>query len=234
MSKEAIILPEEDSEHGFGTVPLIFPKCMAPVCGKPFLTYVLDYLAKNNVHKVILSVGFRKDHIINYFKTEYNSVRIEYAIEDEPLGTGGAVKNALGKCSGKNVFILNGDTCFVPDLTQMENHHLHSESEITIAVKKMQETKRFGIVITDQNERITEFLEKDESAGKGLINGGIYLINRKIIEDFQKQKFSLETDIFKEFVSKIQIHAFLTDAFFLDIGIPEDYQRAQSELPECI
>lgn len=229
ITREAIILAGGLGTRLQDTVAEL-PKCMAPVCNKPFLTFVLDYLAKNNIHKVILSVGFRKDHIINYFKSEYNSVSIDYAVEDEPLGTGGAVKNALRKCKGKSVFILNGDTCFGPDLTEMEKQHLNSDSDITIAVKLLQDTKRFGMVITDQDERILEFREKDESAGEGLINGGIYLINRKIIEEFQKQKFSLETDVFKESVSKIQIHAFLTDSFFLDIGIPEDYLRAQSEL----
>ncbi len=110
-TKEAIVLA-----GGLGTrlqtvLPGI-PKCMAPVNGKPFLTYVLDYLVSQGINKVILSVGYRKDQIINYFGEKYLSIIIKYAIETEPLGTGGAVKFAFEQCLQDQVFVVNGDTYF--------------------------------------------------------------------------------------------------------------------------
>jgi len=229
-NKEAIILA-----GGLGTrlrgVLLGIPKCMAPVHGKPFLTYILDYLVNQKINKVILSVGYRKDHIINYFGKQYQSIEIDYAVENEPLGTGGAAKHAFNQCSQEDVFIINGDTYFTPDLQALESLHRHSYADITIAVKQLAETSRYGLIRADETGRITNFREKDRVTGSGWINGGIYLINKRIFKEFSSQKFSLENDVFKTSCSIFQIQAFQTDAFFLDIGIPEDYARAQNLLP---
>ena len=170
---------------------------MAPVNGKPFLTYVLDYLAGQGVNKVILSVGYLKNQIINYFGGDYKSLKIEYAIENEPLGTGGAVKLSSGFCNQDEVFVLNGDTCFFPDLKAMEDLHFLKTADITIAIKQMTDTTRYGLVMTD----------------------------------FPEQKFSLENDIFKKSCSKFKMQAFRSDAFFLDMGIPKDYVKAQTMIP---
>jgi len=203
------------------------PKCMAPMNGKPFLAYVLDYLIEQGFTKVILSVGYLKDHIINYFGTNYNSVEIAYAVENMPLGTGGAVKLSFGFCKQEDIFVLNGDTCFFPDLSAMEDLHFETTADITIAAKHVTETSRYGLIVTDTKGRIKEFREKATS-GEGLINGGIYLINRKIVDNFPVHSFSLENDIFKKSSLKFKIQAFQSNAFFLDIGIPEDYSKAQT------
>jgi D-glycero-alpha-D-manno-heptose 1-phosphate guanylyltransferase len=227
--KEAIILA-----GGLGTriqevLPGI-PKCMALVQDKPFLTYVLDYLIQQQISKVILSVGYRKEQIINHFGNYYQSLVIEYVTEDEPLGTGGATKLALTRCTQDNVFVMNGDTYFRPDMHVMENLHKHTAASITIAVKFLDETRRYGVVISNKSGRITDFREKDPKAGSGCINGGIYLVNRQLLDDFQQPKFSLENDVFKTYCSTIHMQAFQSDAFFLDMGIPEDYTRAQTLL----
>jgi D-glycero-alpha-D-manno-heptose 1-phosphate guanylyltransferase len=201
---------------------------MAPVNGKPFLTYVFDYLITQDISKVILSVGFRKEHIINYFGHSYNSMEIEYAVENEPLGTGGAIKLAMDQVAGKNAFVINGDTYFVPDLRQMLATHDKNSADITIAVKKMPETQRYGTVVFDKNGTITDFKEKDPKIGAGLINGGIYLINKNVMEGFTEKKFSLENDVFKKSFTSLKMQAYKTEAFFLDMGIPEDYIIAQN------
>lgn len=226
-TKEVIVLA-----GGFGSrlkdvLPGI-PKCMAPVQGKPFLTYVLDYLENQQIYKVILSVAYRKDQIISFFGNMYNSMAIDYSMETEPLGTGGAVKLALNRCTDDDVFIMNGDTCFIADLAAMEKQHFHSTADVTIAVKHMTETARYGLVSANQEGRITDFREKHPSAGRGWINGGIYLMKRDILNDFPLQKFSLENDFFKSKVSELTLQAFQSDGFFLDIGIPEDYAKAQT------
>jgi len=226
-TKEAIILA-----GGFGTrlqsvLPDI-PKCMAPVNGKPFLTYILDYLITQKISKVILSVGFRKDQIINNFGDYYNSIAIEYAVENEPLGTGGAIKLAMNQVTGKSVFVFNGDTYFIPDLEMMHETHKKNSADITIAVKQMLETDRYGTVELDKNAAIIHFKEKESNMGTGLINGGIYLINRHVLDAFGEKRFSLEQDVFKKSTHSLKMQAFRTDAFFLDIGIPDDYAKAQN------
>ena len=233
VTKDVIILA-----GGLGTrlqsVLTDIPKCMAPIGGLPFLTYVFDYLINQNISKVIVSVGYRKYHIINYFGDSYKSLIIEYSIETEPLGTGGALKLASSHCNQNQVFVMNGDTYFVPDLQSMEILHFQTNADVTIAVKQMLETKRYGIVQTDMEDRILEFREKDPGSGPGLINGGIYLINRELFDNFTEQKFSLEQDVFKKSSLSLKMQASITDAFFLDMGIPEDYTRAQEILPKII
>jgi D-glycero-alpha-D-manno-heptose 1-phosphate guanylyltransferase len=204
------------------------PKCMAPVNNLPFLTYVFDYLEDQQIHKVILSVGYCKEQIINYFGNKYNSLEIVYAIENEPLGTGGALKLASTFCSQNQVFVINGDTYFIPELEPLEKIHFDTSADVTISVKKLKETARYGLVSINQAGRITEFKEKEIGSGEGWINGGIYLINRKLIGNFNSQKFSLENDLFKKYTSVINMQAFKTDSFFLDIGIPSDYAKAQT------
>jgi D-glycero-alpha-D-manno-heptose 1-phosphate guanylyltransferase len=226
-TKEVIVLAGGLGSRLKGVLPDI-PKCMAPVQGKPFLMYVLDYLAHQQICKVILSVAYRKEQIISFFGDKYNSMAIEYSIENEPLGTGGAVKHALNLCAEGEVFALNGDTYFIADLVAMGKVHVKSSANVTIAVKHMTETARYGLISANKQGRITDFREKDPSLGSGWINGGIYLLNREIFNGFPHQKFSLENDFFKTKVSELTLHAFQSDGFFLDIGIPEDYAKAQT------
>lgn len=226
-TKEAIVLA-----GGLGTrlqsVLPDTPKCMAPVKGIPFLVYVLDYLITQNISKVILSVSYRKEQIINYFGNKYKSLFIEYAVDEIPMGTGGALRFASKYCSQDEVFVINGDTYFIPDLEALQGTHRQVSADITIAVKYMQEPDRYGVVQMDKSGRITDFKEKDIVSGSGWINGGIYLINRQVLNALPEQKFSLENDVFKVSCSVMQLQAFQTEAFFLDMGVPEDYERAQS------
>jgi D-glycero-alpha-D-manno-heptose 1-phosphate guanylyltransferase len=228
--KEAIVLA-----GGLGTrlqsVLPSFPKCMAPIKDKPFLVYVFEYLINQQINKVILSIGYRKDQIINYFGNEYRSLSIEYAIENEPLGTGGAIKLALNLCTQDEVFVVNGDTYFIPDLAAMQKLHNDKSADMSIAVKFLMETGRYGLVISDELGRITDFREKDMVSGSGWINGGIYLIKRQLFDGLSEKRFSIENDVFRISCSTLQMQAFQTDAFFLDMGIPEDYTRAQALLP---
>jgi len=226
-TKEAIVLAGGLGTRLQSVLPDI-PKCMATIHGRPFLTYIFDYLISEGIHKVILSVGYRKDHIINYFNNSYRSLKIEYSIETEPLGTGGAIKLASGYSIENEIFILNGDTIFTPRLFEMEEMHLNSFADTTIAVKHLAETARYGLIISDESGRVTEFKEKDPTAESGWINGGIYLINKKIFIKTPQNKFSIEHDIFRSSCSSLYLQAYKTEAFFLDIGIPEDYFKAQT------
>ena len=130
MVKEAVILA-----GGFGTrlqsVVADVPKPMAPVNGKPFLQYILDYCIKQGIERVVLSTGYKHEVIFSFFGTQYNTITIQYAHEQEPLGTGGGIQFALQKCIDENVVVLNGDTFFDVDLQALESQHISAQSELS-------------------------------------------------------------------------------------------------------
>jgi len=228
--KEAIILA-----GGFGTrlqsVVKELPKPMAPVGGRPFLTYILDYLIDYNYSKVVLSVGYLHEKIEDHFGTQYKSLRISYAVEKEPLGTGGGIFYALSQCTSENVLILNGDTLFKADLDALQNFHEQHQSALSIILRQVPDTSRYGSVQTEENQRIISFTEKNNSIGAGTINGGIYLINKDFAQKLSlPKKFSFEKDLMEKYVHAMPFYGIASDGYFIDIGIPEDYARAQKEL----
>ncbi len=156
------------------------PKCMAPVADKPFLWYLLKYLTRFDVNRVILSVGYLRDVIFKWIdevKDEFPFV-FDYAVEEEPLGTGGGIKLALSKATTGDVIVLNGDTFFDVNLNELLEAHRLYPSAVTIALKPMREFERYGrVIINEMDNRIVEFKEK-ECCKEGLINGGVYVINR--------------------------------------------------------
>lgn len=218
---------------GFGTrlnsVISDIPKPMAPISGKPFLEYLFAYLERNGITKVIMSVGYKYDIIKKYFGGLYQKIKIVYVVEKEPLGTGGAIKKALEKVDAENVFILNGDTFFNVDLSILNKQYSLNKSPLILALKKMENFDRYGSVEIDKNNRIVLFSEKTHRE-KGNINGGIYLIKKNIFEGFLLPKvFSFESFIQTNY-RVLQAEALILEYYFIDIGIPEDYKTAQSEL----
>ena len=157
------------------------PKCMAPIANKPFLWYLLKYLTKFDVSKVILSLGYLRGVIIDWIdecKDEF-PFAFEYAVEDEPLGTGGGIKLALKRTSKPNIIVLNGDTFFDVNLNELYEWHCLYPSSITLALKPMENFDRYGNVqICEDTNQIRRFDEK-KYCEKGLINGGIYIINKQ-------------------------------------------------------
>lgn len=220
---------------GFGTrlqgVVKDLPKPMAPVNGRPFLTYILDYLIDYGYEKAVLSVGYLHEKIVDYFGDTYKSLSIEYAVENEPLGTGGAIAYSLSKCSSDNVLVLNGDTLFRVDLAAFEAFHRQKGGLMSMVLRQMPDVSRYGSVHFDNDSRITLFAEKNTDSGEGFINGGIYLINKQLFTKHpQLPKFSFEKDLMENIYATEPIFGFRSDAYFIDIGIPEDYARAQQEL----
>jgi D-glycero-alpha-D-manno-heptose 1-phosphate guanylyltransferase len=207
------------------------PKCMAPVCGKPFLSYLLDYLKNYSVDKVILSVGYLRDSIIQYIDNQKHNYNFEFdfAIEETPLGTGGGIRLALEKATTPNVLVLNGDTFFNVDVNSLIMNHLHSEKDITIALKPMENFERYGNVLLDGNGCVVEFQEKTFCA-KGQINGGVYVLRRESdVMNGLPEKFSFETEVLQKQAKTLNINGVMCDDYFIDIGIPEDYAKANME-----
>ncbi|MEI6575659.1 MAG: nucleotidyltransferase family protein [Bacteroidota bacterium] len=224
---EAIILA-----GGLGTrlqsVVSEMPKCMAPVAGKPFLAYVLERLVNEGLTHAILSVGYKHEMITSHIGNNYNGIPISYAIEYEPLGTGGGIRMAMAYAKEDNVFVLNGDTVFEVNLPLMDAYHQENDFDLTMALRQLEDTSRYGAVELEANGSVVRFLEKGFFTGPGLINGGIYCIRRKSLLALDlPEKFSFEKDLLEKNI--LNLGGFPSDAYFIDIGIPEDYERAQKE-----
>lgn len=228
--KEAIVLA-----GGFGTrlahVVSDVPKPMAPVCGKPFLQYILDDLARKGVERVILAVGYKKECIETYFGDTYAGMELVYSPEDKPLFTGGAIRKAMHVIHSERAFVVNGDTYFDVNLDAMEEQHTQSGAVLTIAAKPMCDFDRYGTVETDESRRIIAFREKQPCA-RGEINGGIYLLEKAEMMAISQEKFSFETAYMEANVTDRAIYAFMSDGYFIDIGVPEDYAKAQKDFAE--
>jgi D-glycero-alpha-D-manno-heptose 1-phosphate guanylyltransferase len=228
LIKEAIILA-----GGLGTrlkevIGDDIPKSMAPVSGRPFLEYQLDYLHKLGVEKIVLATGYKHEVIEKHFGDHYNDQSIAYSVEDEPLGTGGAVKKAMEYIKGYSCYVLNGDTFFDVNLWKMANFHRAREAVASMALRKVGDVGRYGSVKIDLNNKIEEFSEKGDHTGMGFINGGIYILNRQAFLDLNlPDAFSLEKDYFEKYHDKLPMYGVRCYSFFLDIGIPEDYEEAQ-------
>jgi len=206
------------------------PKPMAPVRGRPFLEYIFRYLGKNGIGRAILSVGYKWESINARFGDRFEGVELVYSVENEPLGTGGAIKRAMRLVLGDKVFIINGDTFFNVPLQKLEDEFAE-EGKLMLALKKMRHFDRYGCVEVDDRGMVTAFTEKGYREA-GNINGGIYLVRNDIFESFvTEEKFSFET-FMEEHFKVLKIQALLLDSFFIDIGIPEDYAKAQIELSD--
>lgn len=207
------------------------PKPMADINGRPFLSFLLDYLINQKVNKVLLSVGYKHEIIENYLGFKYKDIEIEYILEKEPLGTGGAIREALKYAGNNDVIVVNGDTFFNVNLLEMLDFHCRKNSILTIAVKQMQNCSRYGSVFIQEN-KIAHFEEKSLSRS-GIINGGIYAINKAISDFLDKYSvpFSFEKDFMQKNTKEMNILPYISDNYFIDIGIPKDYEKAKIELP---
>mgnify|MGYP001197410299 FL=1 len=209
------------------------PKCMANIAGEPFLFHVFEYLKKEQIDHVVLSVGYKFEIIQDWVKKTNWPFKISFAIEKEPLGTGGAIKYALEFTNDSDIVILNGDTFFDINLRWFYNKHIFSKAELSVALKTMNHFSRYGNVLLNSNNQIISFLEK-EYCDKGQINGGIYLIKRTNLFKNFKAKFSFEQDFLATKFNNLKIFGVIFDEYFIDIGIPEDYQIADKYFNELL
>ena len=219
---------------GFGTrlktIIQDIPKPMAPVRGKPFLEYILHSLCNGGISGFVFCVGYKHDIIEHYFGSSFKGLPITYSLETEPLGTGGALLQGLSLVKEEHCVVVNGDSFFAVDLNKFMKLHMESRADFTIALKKMYNFDRYGTV-TVVEDRIVSFAEK-KFCKEGLINGGVYIIKKDLLLSEQLPRaFSLEKDFLEKRVSNSRIFGKIFDGYFIDIGIPEDYERAQGELP---
>lgn len=206
------------------------PKCMAPVAGRPFLAWLLDDLREAGFDHIILSLGYKHEAVEAWVATRPDRDSITCVVEEEPLGTGGGVRLALRQAREGAVFILNGDTFFGVDYAAMQAFHRQSGAQATLALKPLRDFDRYGEVTLDGQGRITAFREKRPCA-EGLINGGVYLLQREALAEMP-DRFSLEKDYFEPHAESAGLAGFRSEGYFIDIGIPADYARAQRDFAD--
>lgn len=224
---EAIVLA-----GGFGTrlrqVVTDVPKPMAPIAGRPFLEILLGSLARKGFTRVVLSLGFMAEKISDHFGARFAGMDIAYVVEDTPLGTGGAIRLALDACTQDYVFVFNGDTYLDLEVDLLERQWQAMQNTIVVG-RQVPDTTRYGRLVVDGG-RITCFAEKG-IAGPGLINAGCYVLATDALAQFPvNQPYSIETDHLVPEVARATVEVFVTQGLFIDIGIPEDYARAQTLL----
>lgn len=217
---------------------------------RPFFGYLLDWLVNQGVNHVVFSVGYLREQVIDYVQSNAWPFTYDFAIEETPLGTGGGIRLALGKCNENQVFVVNGDTFFPVDLKAMPFSHA-----VTLALKPMKDFDRYGAVSVEPQSvlgnyfsgrdpknhfssdstgptlLVREFQEKQYCA-EGLINGGVYAIDRGRLDlGSLPERFSFEKEVLEPGAAIGEIGGWVSDAYFIDIGIPEDYQKAQWAIP---
>lgn len=208
------------------------PKPMAPIGENPFMEYVLSNLRYQGFSECILSVGHRGEKIREYFEDGKRfGLSIEYTFETELLGTAGAVKLAEPLIDSDDFVVANGDTYFEADIRGIIDFHRRKTALATIAVLRNEDTGRYGRVLLDSDGRVNSFIEKDKAAGEGYINAGVYIFRKDVFGYIPSDRVcSLEQEILPFLVGK-GLYGFPVDSYFIDIGIPEDYERARKELP---
>jgi len=205
------------------------PKVLAPVHGRPFLTHVLERLAAASVRRAVLLTGYRADDVERIIGTRCGSLQLEYSRETRPLGTGGALRQALERLDTPTILLLNGDSCCDIDLQQFFNWHRRRRADLTMAVARVADASRFGRVQLNTEGKIVRFVEKGATARPGWINAGIYLIQRRLLESMPTgQSLSLEREFLPRWLATERVLGFRCVGPFLDIGTPESYTAAES------
>jgi D-glycero-alpha-D-manno-heptose 1-phosphate guanylyltransferase len=206
------------------------PKPMALIHQKPFLAYLIEYLSRCGITHVVLSVHFLYQKISAYFQNEYCGIAIDYSIDKKLLGTGGAIAAALTQVPRhQSVFVINGDSFVQLDYLRMWQQHEVARNHLTMAIQWVTQSTRYGTVTLLENT-ITEFHPKSHLSSAAFINTGVYLMQPNVFEAMSlPEQFSFELDFLAPRIKDLQARAFITDGYFIDIGVPSDYLRAVSE-----
>jgi D-glycero-alpha-D-manno-heptose 1-phosphate guanylyltransferase len=206
------------------------PKCLAPINGTPFLDYLVQYLIHGGCTKLILAVGVGAQYIRDWHSNKNFSIPIIFSEETQPLGTGGALLKATDHIQNESFIALNGDSYSEGDLKALLNFHESHQSECTLLLNYQREIHRYGLVESSEDGKITQFNEK-QYAKDGWINAGVYCILKKQFQDrFNvESNFSFENDYLRKYVREGLFYGLKQQSYFIDIGIPEDYEKAQND-----
>ena len=207
------------------------PKPLAPVAGRPFLEYVVRELAASGIRELVFAVGYRGEMIQEAFGDGSRlGVRISYAFEETLLGTGGAVRNAAPFLTDPYFFVLNGDTFYRMDYGALSRLRGERELDLALVLRRVEDISRYGEAVLEDG-RLARFNEKTGERRPGTINGGVYLMNRALLDEIPPGKVSLEQDLIPAWMREgRRLGGMVSDGYFIDIGVPEDYFRFQEDV----
>lgn len=209
------------------------PKPMLPTAGYPFLQHLLARIKAAGMNHVVLGTSFRADVFEEYFGdgSDYG-LEIEYVVEDEPLGTGGGIRNVFSRLRHDRAMIFNGDVLGGTDLNAVLESHVKREADVTLHLLRVADPRAFGCVPTDEDGRVSAFLEKTEDPPTDQINAGTYVFNRNIIEAIPEGRaISVEREIFPELLERnLRVFGHVDQAYWRDMGTPDDFVRGSSDL----
>ena len=208
------------------------PKPLIPVVDRPGLDHVLDHLARHGVHEVVLSSPYLERTFHPFIAARHGDPAIVWTTEDRPLGTGGAIVNALPYLGDEPFFALNGDILTDLDLTAMLAFHRERRASVTIALHHVQDARAFGLVATDLDGRVQEFREKPEDPIPGDVNAGTYLLDPAVLRGWTPDHaISIEREIFPAVIEAGHpVFGFPGDCYWMDLGTPEKYLQAHFDL----
>jgi NDP-sugar pyrophosphorylase family protein len=210
------------------------PKPMVNIAGHPFLEYIIRWLQLSGFRKLILCVGYRAEKIREFFGNGTAlGVELAYSEEVEPLGTWGAIRQTAGCVSAPHFVVLNGDSWLEVDLQELLRFHMSRRSLATIAAVEVANAARFGSMRVGPTGVIEAFLEKDCGSSCALVNGGVYVFSREVFAAAPMGASSLEKDVFPLLISR-RTYAMRVQGFFIDIGIPTEYQRLQENAQQWV
>ena len=217
------------------------PKPMALIGEKPFMEYVVHELSRHGITDIIFAVGYKGSMVEEYFgdgsgfaAPDGTPITVHYAYEEELLGTAGAIKNAGRFVTEDSFFVLNADTFYQIDYGRLNTLRQEGGLDMTMVLREVPDVSRYGRAVL-QNGKLTAFNEKTEESRPGTINGGIYLISRKLIDEIPEGKVSLENDMIPRWLKEGKaLGGFVNDGYFIDIGIPEDYYKFINDVKEGV
>ncbi len=227
--REAVILAGGLGTRLRSAVPDL-PKPMAPVAGRPFLELLLESLRSKGINRAVLSLGYLSEVVVEHFGSQFRDMELDYVIESEPLGTGGALRLAISHCVSDHVFVFNGDTYLDLDVEDLAAQWGAARDPIIVA-RMVEDTHRYGRILVDGG-RVLKYIGSGVN-GDGLINAGCYVLPVDLFHSEQlPERFSFEQDFLAQAVQKQRFEVFVSTGKFIDIGIPRDYQCAQEDLRE--
>jgi D-glycero-D-manno-heptose 1,7-bisphosphate phosphatase len=211
-----------------GALTELTPKPLLPIAGRPFLDYLLDQLLPHRISHLILLAGYHGDQMRDWARSRTDRLRIDCMVEAEPAGTAGGLHAARNLLS-PHFLCMNGDSLFRINLGALAELQSQEPWLALMALRKVEDIAKYGEV-TLQGNVVSGFLEKGGRTGPGLINGGVYIFRREILDVVPSPPASLERDVFPQIASQGQVRGRVFDDYFVDIGTPDDYARAQNDL----
>lgn len=232
MEPDAVVLV-----GGKGTrlrpLTLSAPKPMLPTAGVPFLSHLLSRIRAAGMTHVVLGTSYRAEVFKEYFGDgSAHGLEMEYVVEDEPLDTGGAIRNVAERLRAEDAVIFNGDILSGADLTALVRAHRENKADVTLHLQRVADPSRFGSVPTDETGRVTAFLEKTPTPPTDQINAGCYVFRREIVEAIPAGRpISVERETFPGLLADgAHLHGFVDASYWLDVGTPEAFVRGSADL----